>query len=607
MKKITALFLFGVVFATASIAQPGSNDASFDTGTGFNNFVYSTSIQADEKIIMGGWFTDFNGTAMTRVARSNADGSVDASFDAGSGFNSTVRSTNIQADGKIIVGGSFTSFNGTTSNYLARLNTDGSLDATYNLGTGFNSTVRSTSIQADGKIIVVGNFTSFNGTTRARIARLNEDGSLDASFNIGSGFSGGMPISTSIQEDGKIIVAGNFTTFNGIAATRIARLNTDGSLDNSFTSGTGFNDEVRSTSIQADGKIIVGGDFTTFNGTATTRITRLNTDGSLDATFNIGTGFNVSVWSISIQEDGKIIVGGEFSNFNGTARNRIARLNTDGSLDTSFNPGSGFNTTVRSTSIQADGKIIVGGDFTSFNGSTRNRIARLFSCTPPTADAPSNVSACDSYTLPSLSVGNYYTAPNGGGTLLNAGDNITSTQTFYVYAANGSCTDENSFVITITTTPSNTVSILGNTLTADEIGATYQWIDCNNGNAAISGETNQSYEPSVGGNYAVEVTKDGCTSTSDCQSITILGVYEQTQINFSAYPNPTNGDLTIKLGNFVYSDITVIVSNSIGQLVMSKNYKSTNTLDFTMEGEPGIYFMEIRTGNKTVVLKIIKK
>jgi alpha-tubulin suppressor-like RCC1 family protein len=226
--------------------------------------------------------------------------------------------------------------------------------------------------------------------------------------------------------------------------------------------------------------------------------------------------------------------------------------------------------------------------------------------TPPVADAPSNVAACDNYTLPNLNIGNYYTETNGGGTLLNAGDDITSTQVLYVYATNGSCSDENTFEVTINSIPSNTVTLSGNTLTADEAEATYQWLDCDNGNAAINGATNQSYEPGVSGNFAVEITKDGCTSTSDCQSLTFVGLNELTQINFSAYPNPTSGELTIELGDFVYSEVTVLVRNSIGQETMRKNYTSINKLDLIIQGAPGIYFVEIRTGDKRAVLKVIK-
>ena len=208
-------------------------------------------------------------------------------------------------------------------------------------------------------------------------------GTIDLTFNPGAGATGSVE-TTSIQSDGKIIIGGNFPSYNGTARNRIARLNTDGTLDTSFNPGTGadnggFTNSVRTTSIQSDGKIIIGGTFTSYNGIARNNIARLNTDGTLDATFNPGTGADGGggVWTTSIQSDGKIIIGGFFTSYNGIARNRIARLNTDGALDTSFNPGAGANDNVKTTSIQSDGQLIIGGQFTSYDGIARNYIARI--------------------------------------------------------------------------------------------------------------------------------------------------------------------------------------------------------------------------------------
>jgi uncharacterized delta-60 repeat protein len=369
----------------ARLNVDGSLDVSFNPGSGANNDIVSISIQVDGKIIIGGLFTSYNGVARNCIARLNTDGSLDVSFDPGTGANSYVETISIQADGKIIIGGAFISYNGVTRNYLARLNADGSLDASFNPGTGANYTVETISIQADGKIIIGGGFTSCNGVARNRIARLNADGSLDASFDPGTG-ANNILATTSIQADGKIIIGGYFTSYNGVARNRIARLNTDGSLDVSFNPGTGANGSIFTTSIQTDGKIIIGGAFTSYNGVARNRIARLNTDGSLDVSFNPGTGVNVGILATSIQTDGKIIIGGGFTSYNGVARNRIARLNADGSLDASFDPGTGANSTLETMSIQTDGKIIIGGGFTSFNGFTRNSIARLNA--DGTLDAP---------------------------------------------------------------------------------------------------------------------------------------------------------------------------------------------------------------------------
>ena len=354
----------------------GDLDASFAPGTGASSTVYSTALQPDGKILIAGDFTSYNGTSRIRIARLNADGSLDASFDHGAGANNSVYTIALQSDGKILIGGIFTSYDGMVRNYIARLNADGSLDASFNPGTGANSSVFCTALQPDGKILVGGPFTVYNGTGRNRIARLNDDGSLDASFNTGTGANSSVQF-IALQPDGKIIFGGEFTSFGGIGRNRIARLNDDGSLDASFNPGTGANNTIKSVALHTDGKILIGGDFTSYNGTGPNRIARLNTDGTQDVSFNFASGPSSTVQSFALRSDGKILIGGSFSSYIGTARNRIARLNSNGSLDASFNPATGANESVRSTALQADGKILIGGEFTRYNGTVRNRIARL--------------------------------------------------------------------------------------------------------------------------------------------------------------------------------------------------------------------------------------
>jgi uncharacterized delta-60 repeat protein len=137
-----------------------------------------------------------------------------------------------------------------------------------------------------------------------------------------------------LQPNGKILVGGFFTDYNGTAATRIIRLNADGTVDGTFVYGTGFNSTVQAITVQSDGKIFVGGGFTDYNGTTATRIIRLNPNGSIDGTFVYGTGFNNFIYSIEIQSDGKILVGGDFTTYQGDTYNRIIRLNPDGSTNT---------------------------------------------------------------------------------------------------------------------------------------------------------------------------------------------------------------------------------------------------------------------------------
>lgn len=366
------------LFFTPAFSQAGSNDDTFNPGTGANNQIGITTIQPDGKIMIGGAFTDFNGTPRKYIARLNSNGSLDETFNPGIGPNSAISTIAIQSDGKIIIGGEFTNYDGTAINCIARLNSDGTLDASFNSGLETGGRVFAVAIQSDGKIIIGGVFTSYNGTVIKYIARLNTDGSLDNTFTSpGTGTTGNIR-NIVIQSDGKILINGWFTTGN--PQLNIARLNSDGSIDPSFNSGTGSanNGGALSLTLQGDGKIIIGGFFLSYNGTPRKSIARLNTDGTLDGTFNPGTGPNSNLYITPVQSDGKIIIGCCFANYNGIAINSLARLNTDGTLDGTFNPGPGTGGGgIFASALQSDGKIIIGGSFSSYNGSTRNRIARV--------------------------------------------------------------------------------------------------------------------------------------------------------------------------------------------------------------------------------------
>lgn len=396
-KVITRLLLFIIVYTLSTKGFAQALDLTFNPGSGPDGVVLTTAIQSDGKIIIGGDFTFYDGNARNNIARLNEDGSLDNSFDPGKGASGPIQTISIQGDGKIIIGGEFITYDETSIRCIARLNVDGSLDTTFKTGTGASiqwqkASVFTSSIQDDGKIIIGGNFQSYNYISRNRIARLNTDGSLDTSFEIGKGINNnylsGMNdrvLVTAIQSDGKIIIAGDFSIF---PQNKIARLNTDGSIDTSFNTGTGANNQVITISIQKDGKIIIGGRFTLFDQKATNRIVRLNTDGSLDTSFDSGTPIPQSsdrIHATAIQSDGKIIIGGTILTYKNESFviNRFARLNTDGSLDTLFNHEAGVNSLINTISIQNDGKIIIGGWFNSYFGSTINNIARIDTI-PPT-------------------------------------------------------------------------------------------------------------------------------------------------------------------------------------------------------------------------------
>ena len=368
------------------LAQQGKVDAYFNTlddglnGDGFDNTVRTLSIQSDQYLIAGGDYLNLNGISSPYFTRLNPEGVIDENFHVGAGFNGKVYTSHIQRDGKIIVGGSFTSYNGNSSGRVVRLNPDGSYDASFNTTIGATTgIIYDVCEQADRKIIIVGSFTKYNGITVNRIARILPNGAIDTTFNTGIGTTSNIT-NVEILSDGKIVLSGNFTTFNGIPSNKIVKLFPDGRVDESFNIGTGFNDDVNAMSIQSDGKVLLGGKFTSYNEILTNRIIRINEDGSLDSTFLSGSGFNGgAVQVIKTDTSGNIMIGGSFTGFyNGTEVNRVCILNRDGTIRTDLDFGSGPATaSVLALENDAEGSWYVGGSFSVFDGLNQGRLAKI--------------------------------------------------------------------------------------------------------------------------------------------------------------------------------------------------------------------------------------
>ena len=349
------------VFKFARLNPDGSVSTSFNVSFGIGGSASVLAAQTDGKIIVAGEFSQVGGVPRKNIARLNTDGTLDTSFNPGTGFDFTVEEIIVQADGRILVGGNFTTYNGTPRAAIARLNADGSLDTSFNPIISSNGVVYSITLQADGKIVIGGFFSSVNGQNRNGLARLNADGILDTSFN--PIFGSGSIQSIVVQADGKILVGGSFNGVNGFNRVNLVRLNSDGSLDSSFNAGNIAS--VRQIELNADGKYVV----------LTTTVVRLNNNGSADATFQSPTFASALVNTILVQPDGSIIVGGNFIVVNNISRSNLARLKSDGTVDTSFFPGA--NNQVRAIIRQSDGKILVGGDFTRIANVTRLGVARL--------------------------------------------------------------------------------------------------------------------------------------------------------------------------------------------------------------------------------------
>ncbi|MCX6904852.1 MAG: hypothetical protein NTW03_15500 [Verrucomicrobia bacterium] len=388
----------------------------FNHTPGANSTVRSLVVTPDQKTIIGGDFTAYNSSSRFGVARLHNNGFVDATFNPGLGADSFVTAvalyptsaTNVLAANQndIFIGGGFSSYNGTQRNGVARLNNNGSLDTGFNPGLGADAPVRSMAVQSDGKILVAGDFYTFNGYSRSGLARLNQDGSVDTSFNPGWGADGivwsvavrdlAQPIyvhrvaRTNDFQDIAVIetgAPGGSVTINYdfsvemenirvyYEGTRLLDQNLIGvgqlqlfygpnvgtTVTIAINEGQGQSGRIWSYAATilpnlARRTIVVGGDFYNFNGLFRSGVAQLNDDGSLDTTFDPGSGADSSVYSVAYQADGRVMIGGAFGVVNFWTRNGIARLNLDGSVDGSFQPGAGFNDAVYTLAFQPDGK-----------------------------------------------------------------------------------------------------------------------------------------------------------------------------------------------------------------------------------------------------------
>jgi uncharacterized delta-60 repeat protein len=398
LRPLTVVSLVLAILSCPAIARAQSVDA-YDPGA--NQVVNTIAVQPDGKTVVGGNFTGLGGvtgtTVRNHIGRLNVDGTVDPTFNPGT--NGPVLALAVQPDGKVLAGGNFSSVGGGTGltsarSRLARFNADGTVDTGFNPGVSGN--VWAIAVQQDGKILVGGEFTTLSGTLRNAIGRLSADGSIDAAFNPNVTKTFGNPIvyTLLVQPDGSIVIGGYFNFIGGVTRNFLGRVNTSGAVD-SFTPNVNSITGVNALALQVDGKILVGGTFTQLAGTNRANVGRLNADGSLDLAFNPGA--ETQVLTLGVQTDGKILIGGLFKwlGGGGTAgplqfvRNYVGRLNPDGLVDQTFNPSA--NKPVNAVAQQGDGAIVMGGIFDRLNstpnattGIVRNFIARITNTTPVT-------------------------------------------------------------------------------------------------------------------------------------------------------------------------------------------------------------------------------
>lgn len=376
--------------------------------------VRALAADGDGRIYIGGEFTKLNTSVdAPRVARLLSDGSVDPDFQAGTGFDGTVRVMVFDAGRSgLYAGGNFKNAAGISRTALARLaiGMDGRADGTAD--PGFAPLIESSSsvvtpfvgaiaIQGDGKILIGGNFSKINNAPRAFIARLFPDGTLDQSF---APLVPGVVNAIALQPDGKILIGGTFGEVNGVQRRNLARINSDGTLDATLDVGTGssggFNGAVNSVAVALSGDIYVGGSFSSYNGQRFYKnLAKLSSTGSVYPNFNYLDGLDNQVYDVHLRPDGHILLSGLFTSIGNrllgfsSLAGRVAQLNNDGTLDDTFNvEASGANGSVLDSLGLPNGDILLAGAFTAFNGTARQNLAVItgYDAAKPIVTSPSS-------------------------------------------------------------------------------------------------------------------------------------------------------------------------------------------------------------------------
>ncbi len=359
---------------TAAVAWTGAGSLhpTFPPGS-VNGAVAAILRQPDGKIVIAGSFTQVLGSARKYIARLLPDLTLDTSFDPGVSANSPINHIEPAPNGGVYIFGYFSTVGGSTRHDIARLTASGALDTTFNTNAEWTF-ARGIRSQPDGRLIVFGSFQAFFGAPRNYITRLNLDGSVDVSFDC---VSKGTVDTVSLQNDGKILVSSFFGQINGVADKYFTRVEAGGAIDPLFV-GSNTTSNITSLVTLPTGAHFAAGSFTTLSGVSRRYLARFNPDGSVDTSFNPGTSTNTSGPLIFPQPGGKVMLAGTFTSFAGTTRWKLARLNENGSLDPTFQAEAGpLQGGINAVLTLPDGSLLVGGSFTSFGTSPRSHLVHL--------------------------------------------------------------------------------------------------------------------------------------------------------------------------------------------------------------------------------------
>lgn len=614
MRKTICLLVLFLLILNVSLAQLTHIDTSFSVGTGASNVINKVNIQSTGKIILSGDFQTFNGTSNKRIVRLLSNGTVDNTFTSGLGVEGPVRASALQQNDKLIIGGLFNSYNTTSIKNLARINSDGTIDNTFNTGVGPNNEVFELFLQKDGKILLAGFFSKYNNVSYNGFVRLNTDGTIDTNFLIGTG-TNLAPDCFGQQKNNKLLIGGAFLRYKGLNVNKLIRIDLDGNLDTTFNTGL-ISGSVNELLVLPDDKIIIAGSFSSVNGKSANRIARLMSDGSLDTTFKAN--FSSRIRAMHLQNDGKIILVGDFTTVNSQIVQRLVRLNKDGSLDNTVYVGT--NGSIYDVAEQQDQNILIAGNFTQTTQvgtpttSNSNKIVRLkntynvtapcISATAPIIDIDSIIFLCKPQLLTVNVIGGQLNSASSwlwyrdslNGAFIDSGLSINinpQSSTIYYVTAGLTCNDTvkkyATFSVIVSDTMNKNVYVGSASIGAEEGNASsYQWYRCDSIMQILLGDTGRYYTPKNTGNYAVVMTNNfGCVDTSNCVNY-FMPVVSVNNIKKLNIVNPVSHKIVLP-HHIKYREIELI--SSIGQKVSTLRDINTQTEIDVRVLTSGIYYL----------------
>ena len=394
----------------------GSSDQQFNSYTGANGMVHSILELMDGRMLVTGDFSNYQGNAVNRVATVLPNGALDLGFSVGSGPDGLVYKATEQSDGSIVLVGAFQAFNGIPCNGVVKILPSGAFDPSFSVDLPTSVTFRTVttledhtlliggayhdsdtngvlinidqngqevqvfyqhpeisgavfhaSQDSDGKILVVGDFTEWEGQSCAGVIRLSSNGEVDLSFGITPSYQGeiqqGIPMA-----NGQVLLVGILTSFGGQPTNHLVTLNDSGAIVNQGVIGTGCNKPVLGSLALSQNAFLVFGEMELYNGQSVGHVFKVDEFGTLDTGFDCGICANDHVTSAVKLADGGLLIGGAFSCFNGTLRKGLVKITQNGEVDQQFDVGSGADGKVYAIHVLPNGNIAVAGNFQRFNG-----------------------------------------------------------------------------------------------------------------------------------------------------------------------------------------------------------------------------------------------